>query len=60
MTQSQPMLALLQGGEFDLVVGSRYIEGGSADSFNKQRAGASALATEIAKRVLRESESSTP
>ena len=47
------MLALLQGGEFDLVVGSRYIEGGSADSFDKQRAGASALATEVAKRVLR-------
>ena len=45
--------ALLQGGEAELVVGSRYIEGGSADSFNKQRAGASALATEVAKRVLR-------
>ncbi|THD57331.1 MAG: glycosyltransferase family 2 protein [Bradyrhizobium sp.] len=52
-TQLSKMLALLQGGEFDLVVGSRYIEGGSADSFNKQRAGASALATEVAKRVLR-------
>ncbi len=52
-TQLAKMLALLQGGEFDLVVGSRYIEGGSADSFNRQRAGASALATEVAKRVLR-------
>jgi dolichol-phosphate mannosyltransferase len=52
-TQLPKMLAFLQGGEFDLVVGSRYIEGGSADSFNKQRAGASALATEVAKRVLR-------
>jgi dolichol-phosphate mannosyltransferase len=52
-TQLPAMLALLQGGEFDLVVGSRYIEGGSADSFDKQRAGASALATEVAKRVLR-------
>ncbi len=52
-TQLSKMLALLQGGEFDLVVGSRYIEGGSADSFNRQRAGASALATEVAKRVLR-------
>ncbi len=51
-TQLPKMLALLQGGEFDLVVGSRYIEGGSADSFNKQRAGASQLATEVAKRVL--------
>jgi dolichol-phosphate mannosyltransferase len=52
-TQLPKMLALLQAGEADLVVGSRYIEGGSADSFNKQRAGASALATEVARRVLR-------
>src|SRR5690349_16334514 len=51
-TQLPKMLALLQGGEAELVVGSRYIEGGSADSFNKSRAGASAFATEIAKRVL--------
>jgi dolichol-phosphate mannosyltransferase len=51
--QLPKMLALLQGGDVDLVVGSRYIEGGSADSFNKGRAGASALATEVAKRVLR-------
>src|ERR1700723_2902162 len=51
-TQLPKMLALLQSGELDLVVGSRYIEGGSADSFNRQRAGASAFATEIAKRVL--------
>jgi dolichol-phosphate mannosyltransferase len=52
-TQLPKMLALLQGGEADLVVGSRYIAGGSAESFNKQRAGISALATEVAKRVLR-------
>ena len=52
-TRLPKMLALLQAGEADLVVGSRYIEGGSADSFNRQRAGASALATEVAKRVLR-------
>jgi dolichol-phosphate mannosyltransferase len=52
-TQLPKMLALLQAGEADLVVGSRYIAGGSADSFNRQRAGASALATEVAKRVLR-------
>jgi dolichol-phosphate mannosyltransferase len=52
-TQLAKMLGLLQAGDTDLVVGSRYIEGGSADSFNKQRAGASALATEVAKRVLR-------
>ena len=52
-TQLPKMVALLQSGEAELVVGSRYIEGGSADSFNKQRAGASALATEVAKRVLK-------
>src|SRR4051794_17616310 len=52
-TQLPKMLALLQGGEADLVVGSRYIEGGSADSFDRQRAGASMLATQVAKRVLR-------
>jgi dolichol-phosphate mannosyltransferase len=52
-TQLPKMLALLQSGAADLVVGSRYVEGGSADSFNRHRAGASALATEVAKRVLR-------
>jgi dolichol-phosphate mannosyltransferase len=52
-TQLPKMLALLQSGQAELVVGSRYVAGGSADSFNKQRAGASALATEVAKRVLR-------
>lgn len=52
-TQLAKMLGLLQAGQADLVIGSRYIEGGSADSFNKHRAGASALATEVAKRVLR-------
>ena len=52
-TQLPRMLALLQSGEADLVVGSRYIAGGSAESFDKQRAGISALATEVAKRVLR-------
>ena len=52
-TQLPKMLGLLQAGTADLVVGSRYVEGGSADSFNKQRAGASALATELARDVLR-------
>jgi dolichol-phosphate mannosyltransferase len=52
-TQLPKMVALLQSGEAELVIGSRYIEGGSADSFNRQRAGASQLATEVAKRVLK-------
>jgi len=51
-TQLPNMLSLLQSGEAELVIGSRYVEGGSADSFNRHRAGASALATEVAKRVL--------
>jgi len=52
-TRLPKMLSLLQSGEAELVVGSRYIEGGSAASFDSQRAGASAFATEIARRVLR-------
>src|SRR4029077_18887337 len=36
-----------------LVVGSRYIAGGSAESFDKQRAGISMLATSLAKKLLR-------
>src|SRR5438552_1720648 len=52
-TQLPKMVALLRTGEAELVVGSRYVEGGSADSFNKQRAGASQLATEVARRVLK-------
>src|SRR6202163_1195457 len=52
-SQLPKMVGLLQSGEAELVVGSRYIEGGSADSFNKSRAGASQLATEVAKRVLK-------
>jgi dolichol-phosphate mannosyltransferase len=51
-TQLPKMLSLLQGADAELVVGSRYIEGGSADSFDRSRAGASQLATEVAKRVL--------
>jgi dolichol-phosphate mannosyltransferase len=52
-TQLPKMVALLRSGEAELVVGSRYIEGGSAESFNKQRAGASQLATEVARRALK-------
>ena len=52
-TQLPKMLGLLQAEAADLVVGSRYIEGGNSESLNKQRAGASALATELARGVLR-------
>jgi dolichol-phosphate mannosyltransferase len=52
-TQLPKMLLLLASDQADLVVGSRYIEGYKSEGFNKQRAGASALATELARKVLR-------
>ncbi|MGT2434614.1 glycosyltransferase [Bradyrhizobium betae] len=52
-TQLPKMLSLLASGQADLVVGSRYIEGYKSEGFNKQRAGASALATEFARKALR-------
>lgn len=52
-TRLPHMLALLESNAADLVVGSRYIEGGSADSFDRQRAGISAFATGLARRVLK-------
>jgi len=52
-TQLPKMLLLLASDQADLVVGSRYIEGYKTEGFNKQRAGASALATELARKALR-------
>jgi dolichol-phosphate mannosyltransferase len=52
-TQLPKMLSLLVSGQAELVVGSRYIEGYKTEGFNKQRAGASALATEFARKMLR-------
>jgi dolichol-phosphate mannosyltransferase len=52
-TQLPKMLGLLESGAAELVIGSRYIAGGSADSFNQQRLGASMFATAVAQRVLR-------
>jgi dolichol-phosphate mannosyltransferase len=51
-TQLPKMLAVLTSGQAELVVGSRYVEGGSADSFDSKRAGFSSLATSVARRVL--------
>ncbi|MBX9711288.1 MAG: glycosyltransferase family 2 protein [Xanthobacteraceae bacterium] len=52
-TQLPKMLALLQGGEAELAVGSRYVTGGSASGLSSgARAGGSKFATEIAKRLL--------
>jgi dolichol-phosphate mannosyltransferase len=52
-TQLPKMLRLIESGSAELVIGSRYIDGGSADSFNSQRLGASKFATAVAQRVLR-------
>jgi len=46
------MLAALAGGSADLVAGSRYIEGGSADSFTSERAKLSRAATGLTRRLL--------
>lgn len=51
-TQLAKMLKLLESGAAELVVGSRYVDGGNADSFDKQRLGASVMATAVAKRLL--------
>ena len=52
-TQLAGMLGMIARGEADLVIGSRYIEGGSADSFDQTRAGFSKFATALARQVLR-------
>jgi dolichol-phosphate mannosyltransferase len=41
------MLAALQAGDCDLVVGSRYVEGGGVEGWDAQRQGISSLATKI-------------
>ena len=46
------MLAKLQSGQHDLVAATRYVEGGSADSFSSGRSKISRLATTITQRVL--------
>lgn len=51
-TQLPKMLGLLQNGGAELVVGSRYVSGGSADSFGAARLGGSVFATKIATRLL--------
>ncbi len=46
------MLARLQGGDTDLVVGTRYVEGGSAAAFDAKRGALSRIATKAAQRLL--------
>jgi len=47
------MLEKLRGGEFDVVVGSRYISGGGIGDWDSRRAQLSRLSTVLAKRTLR-------
>ncbi len=51
-TQLPKMLALLQSGEAELAVGSRYVSGGDTGSFGSARLGGSVIATNIAKKLL--------
>lgn len=51
-TQLPKMLALLQSGEAELAVGSRYVSGGDTGSFGSARLGGSVFATNIAKKLL--------
>jgi dolichol-phosphate mannosyltransferase len=46
------MLARLTGGEADLVAATRYVEGGSAESFGEARGAISRLATKITHSLL--------
>jgi dolichol-phosphate mannosyltransferase len=47
------MLACLKGESFDLVVGSRYVDGGGVGDWNKRRANISGLATRLGRLVLK-------
>ncbi|MET0546873.1 MAG: glycosyltransferase family 2 protein [Caulobacterales bacterium] len=47
------MLELLRGGEYDLVVGTRYIEGGASDGLSGYRKAISQFATRLAQIVTR-------
>ena len=48
-----PMLAVLRTEPVDLVIGSRYVDGGGVGEWNSRRAGMSNLATRLSKIVLR-------
>ncbi len=46
------MLATLRSGKYDLVAATRYVEGGSAQSFSEGRSKISRIATRLTRRVL--------
>ncbi|WP_372720295.1 glycosyltransferase [Immundisolibacter sp.] len=47
------MLGTLQGGQADIVVGSRHVAGGGVGEFSAQRQGISRLATRLSRAVLK-------
>jgi dolichol-phosphate mannosyltransferase len=49
----RPMLERIRGGDVDLVVGSRYVEGGGVGDWDKTRAAMSRFATGLANRITR-------
>jgi dolichol-phosphate mannosyltransferase len=51
-TLLMPMLSVLRGGQTDLVVGTRYAEGGSSEAFAAHRQQISLLATRMARSIL--------
>lgn len=51
-TRLAAMLTLLESGAAELVVGSRYVAGGSADAFDDKRRGISVFATSLARKLL--------
>ena len=52
-TKLPEMLALLRADECEIVVGSRYVDGGGIGEWDSERASQSRLATRVAKRVLK-------
>ncbi len=47
------MLKALRGGAYDIVVGSRYVEGGGLGDWSRRRVRVSALASALGRRVLK-------
>jgi dolichol-phosphate mannosyltransferase len=47
------MLDLLQAGEHDVVIGSRFVSGGGTGDWDRDRVAKSALATRLSRRVLK-------
>lgn len=52
-TKLPEMLALLRADECEIVIGSRYVDGGGIGEWDSERASQSRLATRVAKRVLK-------